>query len=43
VGLGVNDHADITVHWPSGAVDTFTNVAANAIYIITEGQGIVAR
>jgi hypothetical protein len=43
VGLGVNDHADISVQWPSGAVDTFTNVAANAIYIITEGQGIVAR
>jgi hypothetical protein len=43
VGLGVNDHADISVQWPSGAVDTFTNVVANAIYIITEGQGIVAR
>jgi ASPIC and UnbV/FG-GAP-like repeat/Bacterial TSP3 repeat len=43
VGLGVNNHADVTVNWPSGIVDTFTNVAANAIYVITEGQGIAAR
>ncbi len=43
VGLGVNDHADVTVSWPSGAVDTYTNVSANAIYMITEGKGIAAR
>ncbi len=43
LGLGVNDHADVTVKWPSGAVDTFANVAANAIYVITEGRGIATR
>ncbi len=43
VGLGVNNQADVTVHWPSGTVETFTNVAANAIYVVTEGQGIAAR
>jgi len=43
VGLGLNDHADVTVKWPSGAVDTFLNVAAKHIYVITEGQGITAR
>jgi ASPIC/UnbV protein/VCBS repeat protein/thrombospondin type 3 repeat protein len=43
VGLGGNDHAAVTVHWPSGVAETYPNVAANAIYVITEGQGIVAR
>jgi hypothetical protein len=43
VGLGLNDYATVTVYWPSGAVNTFANVAAKHIYVITEGQGIVAR
>ena len=43
VGLGSNDRADVTVRWPSGTVDTFPNVAADDLYIITEGQGIAPR
>jgi hypothetical protein len=42
-GLGLNDLADVTVMWPSGVVDTFQGVAADQIYVITEGQGIAAR
>jgi hypothetical protein len=26
--------------WPSGAVEKFTNVAADRVYILVEGQGI---
>jgi len=28
------------VRWPSGRVDTYTNVAANHIYKATEASGI---
>lgn len=41
VGLGRNRDADITVEWPAGTSDTFSNVSANTIYRITEGQSIV--
>ena len=42
-GLGANAVAgEIKVTWPSGQVDTFKNVSANALYKITEGQGIQA-
>jgi hypothetical protein len=38
-GLATNLVASrVTVHWPSGTVQTFTNVAANQILEITEGQ-----
>ncbi len=43
VGLGVNESADVTVYWPSGAVETYASVAGRAVYVITEGQGITAR
>ena len=43
VGLGTNELADVTVSWPSGAVQKFTNVAARTLYVITEGQGIAVR
>ncbi len=36
-GLATNTTVDITVKWPSGQVDTFTNVAANQLYDLTEG------
>jgi hypothetical protein len=32
----------IEVHWPSGAVDRVTNMDANTIITIKEGQGVVA-
>jgi hypothetical protein len=36
-GLASAAAANITVKWPSGAVQTFPNVAANTLYTITEG------
>src|SRR5205814_6966961 len=33
----------IEVHWPSGVVDKVTNVGANKILMIKEGQGIVGQ
>jgi enediyne biosynthesis protein E4 len=41
------DRADaverLEVHWPGGATEVFTNVAANQILTIRQGNGIVAR
>jgi hypothetical protein len=31
----------IQVRWPSGAVDTLTNVAVNKIVTVKEGKGLV--
>jgi hypothetical protein len=40
-GLGKATSLDsVEVLWPSGAVEKFTNVAADKIYIFVEGQGI---
>ena len=33
----------IEVHWPSGVVDKVTNVGANKIMTIKEGQGLIAQ
>jgi hypothetical protein len=33
----------IEVHWPSGMVDKVTNVSANKIIIIKEGQGLIEQ
>lgn len=41
-GLKGNTRATVTVHWPSGTVETFPNVASKRIYRITEGSGIEA-
>ncbi|BFM05559.1 Calx-beta domain-containing protein [Halioxenophilus aromaticivorans] len=38
VGLGQNTVADIEVIWPNGETDTFTSVAANDLYEITQGS-----
>ena len=31
----------LEVHWPSGAVDKFGNLAADHYYAVLEGRGIV--
>lgn len=36
-GLASNNTVDITIEWPSGEVDTFTNVSANTLYEAVEG------
>jgi enediyne biosynthesis protein E4 len=43
-GLGTAAQADrVEVVWPSGRMESVTNVAANQIVTIAEGKGIVAR
>ncbi len=42
-GLGSEREADLEVRWPSGASESFSAVAANALIRIEEGTGIVAR
>jgi hypothetical protein len=40
-GLGSATRASkVEVHWPSGQVDIFADLATNRLYTITEGQGI---
>ena len=39
-GLASNNTVDITIKWPSGEVDTHSNVPANALYQATEGGNI---
>lgn len=39
-GLGTAASADVTVRWPSGAVETITGVAANQEITVVEGLGI---
>jgi hypothetical protein len=42
-GLGENSVAsEIKITWPSGQIDTFTNINANALYRVTEGGNIEA-
>ncbi len=39
-GLGASDHvASLEIDWPSGQVQQFANLAANARYVITEPSG----
>ena len=40
-GLGARDHVDaLEIRWPSGAVETYEDLAADQILTITEGAGI---
>jgi hypothetical protein len=42
-GLGDAKVMDaVSIRWPNGSTETLRNVAANAIYTITEGQGITS-
>ncbi len=41
-GLGAATKIDsLQIHWPSGHVDTITNLTADKFYSVLEGQGIV--
>jgi hypothetical protein len=40
-GLGTATTAEIEIHWPTGANETHTNVAADQLVTIREGDGIV--
>jgi hypothetical protein len=41
-GLGAAAKIDsLEIHWPSGKVETLTNLAADQFYSVLEGQGIV--
>jgi enediyne biosynthesis protein E4 len=39
-GLGTAESANLEIHWPSGAVERFTTIAANQLVVIREGVGI---
>nr|WP_280818803.1 Calx-beta domain-containing protein [Thiorhodococcus minor] len=39
IGLGTNQSVDLEVHWPSGIVETFANVAADQVVELVEGTG----
>lgn len=41
-GLAANTTVDLSVTWPSGTVDNFTDVAANKLYQLTEGASLSA-
>ncbi|MEN1727170.1 MAG: FG-GAP-like repeat-containing protein [Pseudomonadota bacterium] len=41
-GLAQNATVNLTITWPSGAVDQYFNVSANALYRATEDQGLVS-
>jgi hypothetical protein len=38
-GLGAATAADVVVRWPSGRVDSFSSLAADRSYLVTEGSG----
>ncbi len=43
IHFGLADNTTVTtlkVNWPSGRVSTFSNVASNHVYIVTEGGSI---
>lgn len=43
-GLGSAERIEkIEVRWPSGTKDILNNVAADAIYVVTEGKGITGK
>ena len=43
-GLGSHDRLDrVEILWPTGKSDTITNLAADHIYALKEGEGIVPR
>jgi enediyne biosynthesis protein E4 len=39
-GLGAEKTADLEIHWPNGAVESFKAVPANQLVVIKEGAGI---
>jgi hypothetical protein len=42
-GLASRDHADKTqIFWPDGRIETLTNLAADHIYHVKEGEGVVS-
>jgi hypothetical protein len=42
-GLAAHDHADkVEIFWPSGVIETLTQLTADRFYTLTEGQGITA-
>lgn len=39
-GLANNATVDLLVRWPNGAEESFSNVSANQLYLVTEGTGM---
>jgi hypothetical protein len=44
VGLGSNKHVDkVEIFWPAGTTEVLTDLAADHIYDVKEGEGVVAH
>jgi hypothetical protein len=42
-GLGTSEKVEsVTIHWPSGKVETLSSLPANRYYAVLEGEGIVS-
>lgn len=42
-GLGNDTQVDLEIRWPNGAVETYSNVAADRIYTVTQGGSMQVR
>jgi len=42
-GLGNDTTVNLEVRWPNGAVESYSNVASNRIYTVTQGSGVQVR
>ena len=42
-GLGAEVTADLTIRWPSGKIEAISNVAADQLVVIREGEGIARK
>jgi hypothetical protein len=40
-GLGQDTRANVVVHWPGGEVSRFEDLAADAVHVVVQGQGIL--
>jgi len=42
-GLGAEVTADLTIRWPNGKIEAISNVAADQLVVIREGEGIARK
>jgi hypothetical protein len=40
-GLGDVTKVDLDIRWPNGSVEKITNLAANQLFTIREGHGVI--
>ena len=42
-GLGAATQAEVTVRWPGGGIEKLGRLAADRIYVLVEGRGVLAQ